>query len=140
MPWSFSTVVPTPLHLALDVRGATSFDTNAASNLTLREQGVAGAVLLQWRNRTDVLSILLVVGGDVVQKALAQLSGGRLVPVAFSFGWVTYSLGALLSAVGDCRLMPSTSDCPSILVNTEVGYSRANTSWMLGRILRDLEQ
>ncbi|KAL8867411.1 MAG: hypothetical protein Q9198_008524 [Flavoplaca austrocitrina] len=95
---------------------------------------------MQWRNPTDVLSILLVVGGDVVQKALAQLSGGRLVPVAFSFGWVTYSLGALLSAVGDCRLMPSTPDCPSILVNTEAGYSRTNTSWMLGRILRDLEQ
>ncbi|KAI4092957.1 MAG: hypothetical protein LQ339_007778 [Xanthoria mediterranea] len=82
----------------------------------MREQGVTGAVILQWRNPTDVLSILLIVGGDVVQKALAQLSGGRLVPVAFSFGWVTYSLGALLSAVGDCRLMPSTPDCPSILV------------------------
>lgn len=140
MAWSSSTVVLVFLQLALYIRGATSFSMNAASNSTLREQGVTGAVLLQWRNPTDVLSILLIVGGDVVQKALAQLSGGRLVPVAFSFGWVTYSLGALLSAVGDCRLMPSTPDCPSIVVNTEAGYSRTNTSWMLGRILRDLEQ
>lgn len=66
----------------------TSFSTTAASKSTLREQGVAGAVLLQWRNPTDVLSILSIAGGDVVLKALAQLSGGRLVPVAFSFGWV----------------------------------------------------
>ncbi|KAL8835891.1 MAG: hypothetical protein Q9176_006664 [Flavoplaca citrina] len=140
MAWPFSSVVIVPLQFVLYIQGATSFSTNAAWNSTVREQGVVGAVLLQWRNPTDVLSILLVVGGDVVQKALAQLSGGRLVPVAFSFGWVTYSLGALLSAVGDCRLMPSTPDCPSILVNTEAGYSRTNTSWMLGRILRDLEQ
>ena len=140
MAQSVSKVVLVPFHLALYIQGATSFSTNAAWNSTVREQGVVGAVLMQWRNPTDVLSILLVVGGDVVQKALAQLSGGRLVPVAFSFGWVTYSLGALLSAVGDCRLMPSTPDCPSILVNTEAGYSRTNTSWMLGRILRDLEQ
>jgi hypothetical protein len=31
-------------------------------------------------------TILLLIGGDVVLRALAQLAGGRITPVAFSFG------------------------------------------------------
>jgi hypothetical protein len=31
-------------------------------------------------------TILLLLGGDVVGRALAQLAGGRFTPVAFSFG------------------------------------------------------
>lgn len=31
-------------------------------------------------------TILLLLGGDVVSRALAQLAGGRITPVAFSFG------------------------------------------------------
>jgi hypothetical protein len=93
----------------------------------------------QWRNPNDVLSILLIMGGDVILKALAQLSGGFLVPVAFSFGWVSYSVSALLSSVGDGCLMPSDPDYPSILVNAGSGHVRRNNSWILGRILRDVE-
>ncbi len=29
----------------------------------------------QWRNPTDILSLLLIIGGDVVQRAIAQLFG-----------------------------------------------------------------
>lgn len=126
--------------LASHTRGSTSLGAGAGSILASQQQSAAATVVLQWRNPNDVLSILLIVGGDVIQKALAQLSGGRFVPVAFSFGWVSYSFGALMSAAGDGRLMPPMPDCPSILVNTEAGYSRTNTSWMLGRVLRDLEQ
>ncbi|EEB99951.1 hypothetical protein MPER_00236, partial [Moniliophthora perniciosa FA553] len=59
-----------------------------------------------WKNPSDTLSILLIIGGDVVLKALAQLSGRKLVPVAFSFGWVAYSFNTLMSIFGDGRLMP----------------------------------
>jgi hypothetical protein len=31
-------------------------------------------------------TILLLLGGDVVSRALAQLAGGYITPVAFSFG------------------------------------------------------
>lgn len=41
----------------------------------------------QWHNPTDVFSVLLILGGDVVVRALAQLSGSPVTPVAFSFGW-----------------------------------------------------
>ncbi len=40
----------------------------------------------QWKNPGDVFSVLLLLGGDVVARALAQLSGSSLTPVAFSFG------------------------------------------------------
>lgn len=40
----------------------------------------------QWTVPGDVFSVLLLLGGDVVARALAQLSGSRLTPVAFSFG------------------------------------------------------
>lgn len=67
------------------------------------------------------MSLLMLVGGDIVQKALAQLVGvhlpllpGRstspscyMTPVAFSFGWVAYAFSSLASIFGDHRLMPA---------------------------------
>jgi hypothetical protein len=41
---------------------------------------------LQWSHPKDVFSILLILGGDIVGRALAQLAGGWLTPVTFSFG------------------------------------------------------
>ena len=99
----------------------------------------------QWHEPGGVFSILLIVGGDIVRRAIAQLSGSQvsirgsrfyIVPVAFSFGWVGYAATAVLAAIGDDRLMPET-DCPSIVVNAKGGQSRSNRSWVLGRLLRD---
>ncbi|KAL8894207.1 MAG: hypothetical protein Q9192_004523, partial [Flavoplaca navasiana] len=104
----------------------------------------------QWRNPSDILTLLLVIGGDVVQQAIAQLFGHYiqahhngprfyLTPVAFSFGWVGYAFSSLASVIGDKALMPSAPDCPSKIINCDTGYSRINRSWLLGRILRDCE-
>lgn len=93
----------------------------------------------QWMNPNDILSVLLIIGGDIVQKALAQLAGHRIVPVAFSFGWVAYAFASLMSILGDGKLMPPTTDCPSLIVNGKNGYIRTNNSWVLGRVLRDYE-
>ncbi|KAL8722716.1 MAG: hypothetical protein Q9225_000828 [Loekoesia sp. 1 TL-2023] len=101
-------------------------------------EAAASRIASQWQNPNDVLTVLLIIGGDIVQKALAQLSGGRFVPVAFSFGWVSYSFNALLTVFGDGALMPPTIH-PSILVNTRSGYARLNYSWILNRMLRGLE-
>ncbi|KAH7174828.1 uncharacterized protein B0J16DRAFT_349244 [Fusarium flagelliforme] len=103
----------------------------------------------QWANPGDILSILLLIGSDIVQKAITQLVGHKIripgtkthlhiAPVAFSFGWATYGFTNLVAAVGSMRLMPTT-DCPSILVNSSNGFARDNRSWVLGRILRDHE-
>ena len=91
----------------------------------------------QWQNPNDLFSVLLIVGGDIIQRAIAQLcSPYYFTPVAFSFGWVSYAVSAITSAIGDGKLMPEI-DCPSIIINTKSGYARTNSSWILGRILRD---
>jgi hypothetical protein len=104
----------------------------------------------QWSNPGDILSLLLLIGGDIVQKAIAQIVGFHikpfrkgpsifLTPVAFSFGWVAYSFTSLMAIVGENRLMPDAPDVPSIVVNCDNAYTRENHSWLLGRILRDHE-
>ncbi|KAK1753278.1 hypothetical protein QBC47DRAFT_431729 [Echria macrotheca] len=85
----------------------------------------------------DIFSVLLLLGGDVVGTALAQLAGRGLAPVAFSFGWVSYSMTALLSSVGENYLMPTEPDCRCKVINGKSGYSIDNTSWILGRVMRD---
>lgn len=54
----------------------------------------------EFRDPGDVLSILLLLGPEVIQTALAQTTGSAIAPVAFSFGWVAYAVRALLSAFG----------------------------------------
>jgi hypothetical protein len=98
----------------------------------------------QWSN-PDILALRLV-GGDIIQKALAQFVGPvkltksgptcYLAPVAFSFGWVGYAFIALMSSIGNNNLMPEP-DCFAKVINCENAYSRTNRSWVLGRILRD---
>ncbi|KAH8647714.1 hypothetical protein BX600DRAFT_389558 [Xylariales sp. PMI_506] len=104
----------------------------------------------QWSNPGDILSLLLLIGGDIVQKAVAQLVGYQirlpskrnirlpLTPIAFSFGWVAFGFTNLLAAVSDMRLMPN-NDNPSITVNCSNGFIRETRSWVIGRLLRDHE-
>jgi hypothetical protein len=40
----------------------------------------------QWALPGDIFSVLLILGGDVMSRSLAQLAGTPLTPVAFSFG------------------------------------------------------
>lgn len=45
----------------------------------------------QWVNPGDIFSVLLILGPEIVEQAVAQLAGRSINPVAFSFGWVSYS-------------------------------------------------
>ena len=41
----------------------------------------------EWSNPSNfAFTILLLLGGDVISRSLAQLAGGIVTPVAFSFG------------------------------------------------------
>ncbi|KAL2039839.1 hypothetical protein N7G274_007240 [Stereocaulon virgatum] len=93
----------------------------------------------QWRNPGEILSLLLLLAPDVIQRSIAQLAGQRLTPVAFSFGWVAYSVSALLTTIGDRRLMPS-ADYKSKVIVAKSGHIRQNESWVIGRLLRDFER
>ena len=90
----------------------------------------------QWQNPSDVFSVLLILGGDIIRQALAQLAGSNITPVAFSFGWVAYAVSAISSAVGENKLMPlADTDC--LVIGGKDGYVRSNVNWVLGRIVRD---
>ena len=101
----------------------------------------------QWQHPSDIFSLLLLVGGDVVQKALTRLTSVRfrafgvhlcLTPVAFSFGWVADAFMMIGAAVGDGRLMPEP-ECSVKLINCDNGFARENNSWLLSRLVRDQE-
>ena len=96
------------------------------------------ALQSQWRNPNDVLSVLLIIGGEIVRTALAQTSGGFFTPVCFSFGWVSYSFTALVNVIGEGRLLPPP-DYPVKVFNLDSGYYRENKNWVIGRLLRDNE-
>ncbi|KAJ6263951.1 hypothetical protein Dda_0088 [Drechslerella dactyloides] len=120
-------------------------------------ESLAEILKTQWSNPSDILSLLLLIGGDIVQQAIAQLVALRiphrrflrnesddnayffnLAPVAFSFGWVAYAFNSLVSVFGTGGLMPAP-DTAIIVVNTSNGYVRDNGSWVLGRFFRDWE-
>lgn len=54
-------------------------------------------------------------------------------------GWVAYSVSALVSAVGENKLMPQNVDCKCKVINGKSGYGRDNSSWVIGRIVRDFD-
>lgn len=92
--------------------------------------------LLSWSQPGDIFSVLLIVGGEVVQLALATNAGRLFTPVAFSFGWVAYAISAVVSAIGDNRLVSCAPEVSLKVINLRSGYHRANKSWLLGRLLR----
>lgn len=113
--------------------------SRATGSHLLRRDELTSNLRTQWINPANILDLLLLVGADVIQTALAQLTGDRLpTPMVFSFGWVAYAFMAVASAVGNDRLLRLT-DSPSVVINGKSGSVRTNESWILGRILRDFE-
>lgn len=97
----------------------------------------------QYHNPAETFSVLLLIGGDSVQKAIAQLAGHQrfgydITPAAFSFGWVAYAFNVLNSALSDGTLMPPP-DIVCRVINLSSGGARDNESWVIGRLVRDLE-
>ncbi|KAL6713621.1 hypothetical protein ACLMJK_009086 [Lecanora helva] len=106
---------------------------------TLDDPNLDGQIHSQWKGPSDILSLLLLVGSDVIQRAIAQQAGSKLpTPVVFSFGWVAYAFAVSLSAVGDNLLMPPP-DISCVVISCPSGHVKTNQSWVLGRILRDFE-
>lgn len=77
----------------------------------------------QWKSPSDVTAVLMIIGGDVVRKPLAQTTGTSFTPVCFSFGWVAYAFAVVIDIIGDGRLLPRP-DHPAKLLNVGTGYFR----------------
>lgn len=75
------------------------------------------------------------MGGDVIQTALAS----PLTPAAFSFGWVSYAVTALLTSVGQTAQPPSPK-IPVLVFNLKEGTIRMNDSWLLARLFKTYER
>ncbi|KAJ8133032.1 hypothetical protein O1611_g592 [Lasiodiplodia mahajangana] len=93
----------------------------------------------QWMNPSVVVAmVLMFVGGNVIQEALAQSTGRVLTPVCFSFGWISYAFSSLKSSFSNGGLLPP-SDYPAKVFDVRSGYCHNNQNWLIGRILRDHE-
>lgn len=108
-----------------------------------RDSITATELTSQWRNPGDIFSLLLLVGGDVIQKAIARQVGVQVLgihfnPVAFSFGWVAYGFMSLASVLGNQKLMPGTK-FPLKVINCESGYDRDNQSWVISCLFEHYE-
>lgn len=90
----------------------------------------------QWTQPSDTFSVLLIVGGDVIQLTLANLTGAIVTPIAFSFGWVAYAITAALGAMSDNRLISCRPEVPVKVFNLETSYGRDNQSWLLSRLVK----
>ena len=73
---------------------------DAAAAAASNPAAVADYLASQWRNPNDILSVLLLVGPEIIKASIAQLAGRFITPVAFSFGWVAYAPASLLSSFG----------------------------------------
>ncbi|KAI1113981.1 hypothetical protein F5Y14DRAFT_441559 [Nemania sp. NC0429] len=104
------------------------FPYSSTTNETLRNQ---------WVTPGDIFSVLLILGGDVIQLALASISGRRFTPLSFSFGWVAYALSAVLGTIGDHRLIRCAPELSLLTFNLKSGYARNNKSWILSRLLKN---
>lgn len=64
-------------------------ERRADESSTTSSESAAKLLRQQLISPAEVLSVLLIIGGDIVQKACAQLSAGEngipITPVAFSF-------------------------------------------------------
>jgi hypothetical protein len=98
----------------------------------------SAAFKVQMINPSDIMSLLLLVGGDIVQKAIAQVCGRRVTFCSFSFGWVAYSLSALMNTFGEKTFMPKP-DYASSVINLKSAGIKSSESWIISRLIRDLE-
>lgn len=103
-----------------------------------QSSSVQSSLASQWANPADILIILMIIGGDIVQRAFAQGTGKLYVPVCFSFGCVAYAFMGLANISGDGRLLPPP-DYGCKVFNLITGCSRESKSFIVGRLLRDLE-
>lgn len=79
----------------------------------------------------------MIIGGEVIQRALAQVAGGTLTPVTFSFGWVAYAFNSLMFVVWGGNIMPD-ADHAVLLINRKQEYARQNPQLYFGASLSGL--
>ncbi|KAH8753056.1 hypothetical protein F5883DRAFT_470952 [Diaporthe sp. PMI_573] len=84
------------------------------------------------------MNVMLLIGGDVIQKAVLQMAGfSAVTPVVFSFGWVTYTFNSMASGGKD---LPDPDHAVTVIPVAPGALPVQNQSFLLGRLMRDLER
>ncbi|KAL1640173.1 hypothetical protein SLS58_007124 [Diplodia intermedia] len=104
----------------------------------LQKRSAASQFRNQWGNPSDIFSLLLIIGPEIIKAALSQQAGCIFTPAVFSFGWVAYAFNSLLAVFGDTRMTPNP-DFPAQVINAKYRHVRDNKAWIIGRLLRDQE-
>lgn len=95
---------------------------------------------MQFTNPNEIMNVMLLIGGEVIQKAILQMAGFSIVtPVVFSFGWVTYTFNSIANGGKD---LPDPDYAVTVIPVTSRGspLQIQNQSFLLGRLMRDLER
>jgi len=93
-------------------------------------------------NQSGILvTLFLMMGESLPPKALAILSPARPVDEVpyFSMGWLSWTLSAIVTAVSGTAELPPKPEVDCKVLNMKSGQGRANNSFLLSRVLRDLE-
>jgi hypothetical protein len=89
---------------------------------------------------TTIIPLLMILGPELVAKALAITTASpRNDSVCFGFGLLAYVFSLLTSAfAGFGEILPKP-EITSKVLNLKSGQGRTNSSFVLSRVLRDLE-
>src|SRR2546423_6969779 len=125
----------------ISLRAAPSNATDGANSTSSTDESTVSLFVAQLRNPAEILTVLLIIGGGIVQKAVAQFTREPIfiiTPGAFSFGWVAFSFNVTMAIFGDGILMPKPED-DIYVVDLESGTPKKNEAWVLFRLFWDLE-
>ncbi|KAF2243460.1 hypothetical protein BU26DRAFT_118097 [Trematosphaeria pertusa] len=91
----------------------------------------------------SLIPVFMALGDPILRQALAVITGSSEnsdYALPLSFSWLNYMLSALTNVFSGQRgLMPDPElDCT--LMNMQSGESRKNRSWLLSRLVRNLEK
>ncbi|KAF1938369.1 hypothetical protein EJ02DRAFT_457933 [Clathrospora elynae] len=89
---------------------------------------------------STLIPLFMILGPEIVHKALAITTASPRNDSPFlSCGWLSYSLSTLLTALSGTPGMLPKPELDSKVMNLTSGHCRTNTSFLLSRLLRDLE-
>jgi hypothetical protein len=91
-------------------------------------------------NLAHLIPLAMLMGEPILSKALAVTTANpRQDSPQFGCGWLSWSFSAILSALADSTDLLAKPENACKVVNLKSGHPRANTSFVLSRLLRDLE-
>jgi hypothetical protein len=89
---------------------------------------------------SSLIPLVMIFGEPILSKAFAICAASpRMDSPHFGCGWLSWSFNAILPALSGTRDILPKPEVTSKILNLKSGHSRGNNSFLLSRVLRDLE-